>query len=163
MKYSNGSNTLTMSDIQFFSKQLFKTWPLTSQSRILSIYLFLMAITVDFFWNLSQVLQHYLTELLLSNYHSSYFCSLSFSTPYEHFYTDSQRESLYIVFTPAFSNLEYFSVWSFFFSVFVCSHFFGPVIEKINQSTFHQSRNSNFLNIRARKILKTVLEISDQT
>ena len=128
---------------------------------------------------------------------------------------------MYIVFTPAFfeSCLFLCSFWLFFF---VCSHFFGPVIEKsINQhftgaetltflilelekfwrqfwksqikrrqatyvvftifTVFGGSRravnggkmltgpkciwgqNRNFLNIRARKILKTVLEISDQT
>ena len=58
------------------------------------------------------------------------------------FYTDSQRESLYIVFTPAFFEswiflcLFFLSAFLSFFLpfFFVCSHFFGPVIEKsINQ------------------------------
>ena len=41
-----------------------------------------------------------------------------------YFYTDSQRESLYIVFPLHFSNLDYFSVCSFYLSAFLSAFLF---------------------------------------
>ena len=118
-----------------------------------------------FFYQLKSMIKKIVIELYFNNSKKclKHICLWNYSI----YYTDSSRRSMYIVFTPAFFEswlfLCSFCLFSFFLSAFVCSHFFGPVIEKINQSTFHQSRNSNFLNIRARKILKTVLEISQFT
>ena len=77
------------------------------------------------------------------------------------FYTDFQRESLYIVFAPTFRNLDYFFV-CMYVCMCVCISvrtFFNPWAKNFPFANWAH----NFLNIRARKILKTVLEILHQT
>ena len=78
------------------------------------------------------------------------------------FYTDSRRESLYIVFAPAFFESWLF-LCLFFLPFFLFFFFFLCVFALFWTRDWKINQNSNFLNIWARKNLKTVLEISQWT
>ena len=74
------------------------------------------------------------------------------------FYTDSQKESLYIVFASAFLNLEYFSVWSlclsFCLSLFVClcvRTFLDPWLKKSINQLFTGAGTLTFLILELEK------------
>ena len=99
---------------------------------------------------------------------TSSFQSKASAMSFSYFYTDSSRRSMYIVFTPAFFEswlflcLFFLSACLFFFLSLCVRTFWDPWLKKSINQLFTRGQNCNFLNIRARKILKTVLEILDE-